>query len=137
MLNQYLAELLKVRVYNPNLGKTARRCTFLGLAVLFVAGAFAAWRSNLCGTPNATAVVALLIAVLGLWISWRTVQFPVFADFLVSVESEMRKVYWPSKKELNSTSKVVLLFMAMFVVILYFYDLVFSTLFSWLDFFMK
>lgn len=117
-------------MYKPSQGKSARRLTFLGLAVVFLTGAYAAYRDNLFGEPQATGIAALVIALLGLWISYRTINFPVFADFLVSVEAEMRKVSWPSKKELFSTTKVVMVFMVLFVLLIYFYDTVFSLFFT-------
>jgi len=133
MITAYFKNLFSAGLYNPTLGKTARRLTLLGLVILFVTGAAAAYRDNLLGNPGATGIYALAVSLLGLWISFRTVNFPTFADFLVQVETEMRKVSWPSKKELFSTTKVVMIFMALFVLLIYIYDMVFSTFFTLLN----
>src|SRR5687767_13392569 len=44
--------------------------------------------------------VPLIIIGIGLWVSYRIVNIPKFADFLIAVEAEMNKVSWPSKDEL-------------------------------------
>lgn len=77
-----------------------------------------------------SAVAGLLVAVLGVWASFRVINFPPFADFLVSVEAEMSKVSWPSKRDLFANTKLVLIFMALFTVLIYVYDLIFKTIFS-------
>lgn len=130
MISAFIKEMFKVGMYKPAQGKAARRATFLGLAIVFIAGAWAAYRDNLLNDPKSTAIFALMTVVVGLWISYRTINLPVFADFLVSVEAEMRKVSWPSKKELFTTTKVVMVFMVLFVLLIYFYDTVFSLLFT-------
>lgn len=77
-----------------------------------------------------SAVVGLFVAVLGVWVSFRVINFPTFADFLVSVEAEMSKVSWPSKRDLFANTKVVLIFMALFTALIYVYDLFFKSVFS-------
>ena len=44
---------------------------------------------------------ALLLAA-GWWISYRIVNFPAFADFLIAVEAEMNKVSWPVAVRVDS-----------------------------------
>lgn len=133
MIAAYFKELFRAGLYKSAQGKTARRGTFLGLVILFAAGAWAAYRDNLLGSIEATGIYSLVVLLLGFWIAFRTVNFPPFADFLVSVEAEMRKVSWPAKKELFSTTKVVLVFMALFVALIFFYDSVFNFIFSALN----
>lgn len=77
-----------------------------------------------------SAVAGLLVAVLGVWVSFRVINFPTFADFLVSVEAEMSKVSWPSKRDLFANTKVVLIFMALFTALIFVYDSIFKTVFS-------
>ncbi len=50
----------------------------------------------------------LILFMLVLWISWRAVNFPMFADFLIATESEMNKVSWVSRKALIRDTIVVL-----------------------------
>ena len=41
-----------------------------------------------------------VLASLGLWVAFRLVNMPAFADFLIAVEAEMNKVSWPTRGEL-------------------------------------
>jgi preprotein translocase subunit SecE len=68
-------------------------------------------------------VVPLVVLVGGLWASFRVVQLPSFADFLISVEAEMNKVSWPTREELFRASIVVILMIFFLAVILFAYDL--------------
>jgi len=64
------------------------------------------------------------------WI--RLVNWPKFADFLISVEAEMTKVSWPTKTELYRASLVVIFTMALMAVVLFVFDLVWQAIFDWL-----
>lgn len=133
MVSAFFKELFRTGPYKTEQGKTSRRLTFLGLVIVFLSGAYCAWNDNVCssfGGLQASAICAILIIVLGSWFAYRLVNFPPFADFLVSVEAEMRKVSWPSRRELFVTTRVVMIFMVMFVAMIYFYDTVFNFLFS-------
>ncbi len=50
-----------------------------------------------------------LLLALGVWASYRVVNVPAFADFLIAVEAEMNKVSWPTRAELFRASMVVLI----------------------------
>jgi preprotein translocase SecE subunit len=45
---------------------------------------------------------------LALWLTFRAVQFPWFADFLISAEAELNKVTWSTRKQLTRDTIVVL-----------------------------
>lgn len=40
----------------------------------------------------------ILLIILALWVSWKVVNIPVFADFLIATEAEMNKVSWTTKR---------------------------------------
>jgi preprotein translocase subunit SecE len=69
-----------------------------------------------------------IVLVGGLWASFRLVQMPSFADFLISVEAEMNKVSWPAWGELVRASIVVILLIFILAAILFFYDVAWSFL---------
>jgi preprotein translocase subunit SecE len=50
----------------------------------------------------------IFFAIAGLWATYRIVNLPAFADFLIAVEAEMNKVSWPSWSELVRWSLVVI-----------------------------
>jgi len=125
----YFKELVSAKVYKGAQGRVARRLTLIGLALVFLLGAYSMLITNSLG-PKASPIAAAVIAVVGLWVSFRTINYPSFADFLVSVEAEMTKVSWPSKKELMANTKVVLVFMVLFTVLIFVYDIVFRLIFN-------
>lgn len=67
--------------------------------------------------------VPILIALVGLWVAFRMVNFPVFADFLIATEAEMNKVSWSTRKRLWQDTIVVLVTLVLFTVFLMAVDL--------------
>ena len=67
-------------------------------------------------------VPAVLLAA-GVWITYRVVNFPGFADFLIAVEAEMNKVSWPTRSELIRASLVVLITIFVLAAVLTMFDL--------------
>ena len=59
----------------------------------------------------------------GLWFCYRLVNVPRFADFLISVESEMAKVSWPTGDEVVRSSAVIIFLIFALSAILAAYDL--------------
>ena len=48
------------------------------------------------------------IGLFGMWFGFRLVNYPRFADFLISVEAEMDKVSWPDWPYLVRATGVVM-----------------------------
>jgi preprotein translocase subunit SecE len=74
----------------------------------------------------------VVLLVLGLWASFRLVNVPAFADFLIAVEAEMNKVSWPSRGELFRASMVVLILIFALAFILAGCDMFWKVLLFWL-----
>jgi preprotein translocase SecE subunit len=70
-----------------------------------------------------------LLLALGMWASYRVVNVPAFADFLIAVEAEMNKVSWPTRNELFRASMVVLILIVVFAFVLAGFDLAWGWLF--------
>jgi preprotein translocase SecE subunit len=68
--------------------------------------------------------IPAIICVLCGWVIYRLVNWPLFAEFLISVEAEMNKVSWASKQELFRATIVVLSTMLFLGVVLFVYDFV-------------
>jgi preprotein translocase subunit SecE len=127
----FVQELFRFNLYKRSQGKIARQVTFAALAVII---GLAAWCLNdyYAGrdtTQETTSreivteyVGPLTVLIVGIWASFRVVQLPSFADFLISVEAEMNKVSWPSWTELIRSSIVVILMIFLLAAILFFYD---------------
>ena len=71
-----------------------------------------------------------LSCLAALWFSYRLVNIPQFADFLIAVEAEMNKVSWPSRGELIRSSVVVIFVIFLLAVVLFGYDLIWRQLFA-------
>lgn len=106
--------------YKRSQGRIARQVTFAAIALAFAAGA---WKLNSVSvTDMGRYVVPLVILAVGAWISFRIVNLPRFADFLISVEAEMNKVSWPGRDELWRASMVVIAVIFFLAGLLFVYD---------------
>ena len=124
----WMQELFQPGLYKRNQGRKARQVTFAALAVIVALGAWSL--SNYwVGTESLYRFgIPCLLLLLGLWISYRVVNIPSFADFLIAVEGEMAKVSWPSRGELLRSSMVVIVTIFALAVVLFFYDFVWKNL---------
>jgi preprotein translocase subunit SecE len=110
--------------YKRSQGRIARQVTFAAIALVF---AILAWKiSALAAGDDVVSlyVIPLVVLAVGAWISFRIVNLPSFADFLISVEAEMNKVSWPGRAELWRASIVVIVVIFLLAAILFGYDLI-------------
>jgi preprotein translocase subunit SecE len=116
-------ELLAVGLYKRNQGRLTRQLTAAGLGALVVVGAYVLSQGPLSGyTAAVRSGVPAVIVVIAAWMIFRLVNWPLFAEFLISVEAEMNKVSWASPKELYRATIVVLSTMLFLGVVLFAYD---------------
>ena len=131
--NMWFGELFQVGVYKRSQGRVTRQATFSALATVIAIGA---WRFHAYFVPSLKSGMGYLAAgailLVGLWVCYRIVNIPRFADFLIAVEAEMNKVSWPSRSELYRSSAVVIFVMLALAMILFGFDLVWGFLFEWL-----
>jgi preprotein translocase subunit SecE len=120
-------------LYKRNQGRIARQATFAALAVLVALGG---WSLSAYSEEYGRVweyYVPMALVAIGLWASFRVVNIPAFADFLISVEGEMNKVSWPSRGELFRASVVVILVIFFLAGLLYVYDALLSVLMQGID----
>jgi preprotein translocase SecE subunit len=72
----------------------------------------------------------LLLAACTLWLAYRIVHYPAFADFLIATEAELNKVSWTTRKRLVQDTIVVLTTMLFLTLFLFVVDLVWFKLLS-------
>ncbi|NMC18846.1 MAG: preprotein translocase subunit SecE [Thermogutta sp.] len=134
-VNALFQELFRTTLYKRNQGRVVRQGTFAAIVVIVV---FGAWRLGLTAGMWGLALEwqlglpAVLIAA-GAWIAFRLINVPEVADFLISVEAEMRKVSWPKRSELIRGCVVVLVVIFSLALILTVYDLFWRSFFGWLN----
>jgi preprotein translocase subunit SecE len=121
-------ELFRLGVYKRTQGRIARQATFAALAVIVALGAWSLSEYYRDRGPELRYYVPLVLLAAGLWASFRVVQMPAFADFLISVEGEMNKVSWPSRSELFRASLVVIVVIFFLAGLLFAYDLILTEL---------
>lgn len=121
-----LAELLRTAIYKRSQGRLVRQFTCLAVWIVV---ALAAWRMHDYLRVVATRLPGWLAYVLpvtvlaaGMWVGYRLVNYPPFADFLIAVEAELNKVAWPSRADLVRASVVVIVLMFGLTLVLFTYD---------------
>ena len=112
-----LGDVLSFSRYKWNQGRVTRQVTFGALALLVGIGAWQlaqviiGMASGEASGPDLGVLRFLLPASLlaaGLWLCFRIVNIPRFAEFLIAVEAEMAKVSWPTGQEVFRSSVVVI-----------------------------
>ncbi len=105
----FFRELLRFGIYKRTQGRVTRQVTFAALAVVIAFGLVRLSAVEAGHGPHLQFALPGVLLMLGLWASYRIVNVPVFADFLIAVEAEMNKVSWPTRSELSRASMVVLI----------------------------
>lgn len=128
----FVQELFQVGLYKRTQGRVTRQVTFVAFALIL---GLAAWRMIAAGSGAswfnyAEFVLPGVMLVVGFWLSYRVVNLPRFADFLIAVEAEMNKVSWPSRDELVRSSIVVIVVIFSLMFVLFGFDLVWRFLFE-------
>ncbi|MFL5329916.1 MAG: preprotein translocase subunit SecE [Gemmataceae bacterium] len=134
--------------YKPNQGKKVRRTTMLGLMVVAGCGIYTLlhhqtlaastdWRlwipfagKQLTILPDLRLTLPLLLAAAAMWISYRLVNVPPFAEFLIATESELNKVAWPTRRSLIQDTIVVLSTVVLMTLFLFFVDIAWGQILS-------
>jgi preprotein translocase subunit SecE len=142
----FWSELFHSNIYKPTQGLMTRRLTCLAIWSVGLIGAYKLLAGNLLavqlqamfkafGSTNverpalnaAYVIVGLLVAGV-LWVGYRLVNWPPFADFLVNVEGEMNKVTWPTWDELKAASWVVIFTMLSLALLIFSIDVLWKAI---------
>jgi preprotein translocase SecE subunit len=127
----------------PMQGQRVRRATMLGIILLVAAGVYALYSHGTLNTaakdwvvripftpdrflfllPDVKYTIPLIIAAAGLWLAFRVVHLPVFADFLIATEAELNKVSWPTRRSVVQDTIVVLTTVFLLTVFLFLVDI--------------
>jgi preprotein translocase SecE subunit len=144
--------------YKANQGVRVRRGTMLALMTLGICGIITLISHNALGSSRHAAndweviipftetaseilyvpllfhieiVVPLILLVLLVWMSWRVVSWPLFADFLIATEAEMNKVSWTTRRRLFQDTIVVLVAVVLLTAYLFVVDIMWIKVLSW------
>ncbi|MEZ6033765.1 MAG: preprotein translocase subunit SecE [Planctomycetaceae bacterium] len=134
-MSSMLPELFRFTIHKSNQGRMVRQFTFFAIAVVAAFGCLTLANGPLMSYPKSIQVgVPTLVWVVCCWVAFRIVNVPRFADFLVSVESELEKVTWPDRQEVIQATVVVLCTMFFLGLFLFLIDLVWTWLFAFIGF---
>src|SRR5688572_10742591 len=89
------SELFQVGLYKRSQGRLTRQVTWAALAIAVAIGAYRLSVFLVEQGPMVQYLVPGAVTAVGLWIAFRVVNMPRFADFLIAVEAEVNKVSWP------------------------------------------
>jgi preprotein translocase SecE subunit len=81
--------------------------------------------------PSVQFTVPLLMLAAGIWLAWRIVNVPAFADFLIATEAEMNKVSWTTQRRLVQDTMVVLVTVVLMAFYLFGMDVMWKSVLSW------
>ncbi|MFM7517374.1 MAG: preprotein translocase subunit SecE [Pirellula sp.] len=138
----FISELLTSARYKVKQGRLVRQVTCLaiwlacwlgGWQLYEAMGAWVAPSGSAQANPLWSSARYWLpggLTALGMWLGYRLINWPRFADFLIAVEAELGKVSWPKKNELYRASMVVIFTMAFLALLLFCYDAIWQLLFD-------
>jgi preprotein translocase subunit SecE len=127
-MNALFQEFFHTRIYKRSQGRITRQVTFAAMAIALIAVAYRLSDTMSETGPAWNLGVPGVLVLLGVWICYRVVNLPAFADFLIAVEAEMNKVSWPSRGELYRHSVVVLVVLFVLTVVLFGFDVFWGAL---------
>lgn len=136
--------------YKGSQGVKVRRATLLGILILVGTGVYTLLNHRTLDAgardwllvvpftggqtlkllPDVKYTLPILLSVVGLWLAYRVVNIPVFADFMIATEAEINKVSWASRKSLVQDTIVVLVTVFLFTVFLFAVDVAWGWLLS-------
>ena len=134
MSGSVFQEFFQRGVYKRNQGRATRQVTFGALALGVSVGVWKLKDTLMARVDDPFIIFGVpgVLLLLGIWISYRSVNIMRFADFLIAVEAEMYKVSWPTRVELVRSSMVVMVVIFFLAFVLYCYDLFWRVLLSFI-----
>jgi len=127
-------------LYKKGQGYYTRLCTAVGGGIMAVLGCFSLYRKLDAINPGdvvtqsvktwiQTGVPTLLFLIMG-WLIYKLVNVPRCADFMIATEGEMKKVSWSSRKEIITSTKVVIVTVIIMSILLALVDIGFAKIFQ-------
>jgi preprotein translocase subunit SecE len=124
--------------YKPGQGYYTRMLSAVGVGVIVLSGVGWLWEKmpTIDAIPTKqmlyyqAGMAVTVIAVFGI-IVYFVLNRPRIADFMIATEAEMKKVNWPSKKEIIGSTWVVICGTAFITVLLFVVDIGFTALFRY------
>ena len=121
----FVKQLGSTSLYKKTQGRLVRELTLISVIAITVGACWSLYNSWLIGLDDNLRIgIASAIAVVICWATFRIVNYPPFAEFLIAVQAEVQKVNWPSTTELKRATIVVIVTMFFLGFVLFVYDVV-------------
>lgn len=131
----FSATLVSGGLYKRNQGRLVRQLTAIGLVAIAIFGAYSLYNVLPLGmSAGMQKGIAVSVVVISTWLAYRVVNFPRFADFLISVEAEISKVTWATWDQLWRSTAVVIMLMFFLSFLLLAYDMLWQLIFKTIGF---
>ncbi|QDT95097.1 preprotein translocase subunit SecE [Gimesia aquarii] len=131
----FSATLVSGGLYKRNQGRLVRQLTAIGLVAIAIFGAYSLYNAlPLAMSPGMQKGIAVAVVVISTWLAYRVVNFPRFADFLISVEAEIGKVTWATWDQLWRSTAVVIVLMVLLALLLLAFDIIWQWFFRLIRF---
>ena len=125
------------KIYKPGQGYYTRMLSAVGVGVIVLSGVAWLWEKmpTIRGIPKNQMLYyqgGMAVGVIALFgiIVFFILNKPRIADFMIATEAEMKKVNWPSKKEIIGSTWVVICGTAFIATLLWCINLSFAYLFT-------
>ena len=121
-------------VYKSGQGYWTRMISGVGASVLVLSGAAWIWNElSVISDENnrlyIQASVFVSMIVVSAALLWWVLNKPRIVDFMIATESEMRKVNWPTRREIVGSTWVVICGTMLMATLLFVVDISFALLF--------
>lgn len=131
---------MKWNIYKKGQGYYTRLCSGAAGVVLSALASYrlyesmGSWLGGVDMDPNnkliISAVVSVAMLVALFLLVFYLVNSPKCAEFMIETEGEMKKVNWPARKEVISSTKVVIVTVIAMAIVLGLVDIVFLWVFQ-------
>ncbi len=131
-----LSTIMSTGAYKESQGRIVRQVTLATFLAAAFVGAYQLHTTFLGDFTNqwVSLGVPALVFAIGAWCVYRLVQWPRFADFLVSVQGELDKVNWATGEYLIRATGVVMVTMVICTVFLWVCNFVWINVFEFVGF---
>jgi preprotein translocase subunit SecE len=119
---ELLGALTSHAPYKPGQGRWARYGTFVVIVGALIWGGYSWSRAFPSASVWTKYVGPSAVAAVGIWIGYRLIHWPRFADFLITTEGEIAKVTWPTQHEVKLSTIVVLVLAVLMAAFLFSVD---------------
>jgi len=131
----FSATLVSSGLYKRNQGRLVRQLTAIGMVAIAIFGAYSLYNVLPLGmSAGMQKGISVGVVVICTWLAYRVVNFPRFADFLISVEAEVGKVTWATWDQLWRSTAVVIVLMVFLAFLLLAFDVLWQAFFRLIGF---